>query len=365
MQLTTGLGVRKFRFESLQIFRGLAAVAVVLFHAACFLREKIPNVHLAGLMPGSSGVDFFFVLSGFIISQAHVDDFGKPHLFGHYAYRRFTRIYPLYAICSIAVLILYVLHFGHFGKLRSEVLLQSFLLLPTRPGMKPILNPGWTLSYEALFYIIFGLLILAERKAARICLSILVTATLFNCFVVIRGPYFIHTWLLSPYNFEFLLGCFAAAIVERRVQWALPVGVCALLAAWILTTQYSLPLGDGAALHMFVFFGIPYFFIVLGAASAEIGRTLRLPRILISLGDATYSVYLTHFVVCSALASFLAYSTIPPALLVCLITAIATSFGVLVYRFVEKPLLALAKTPPSLLSSSVARRTITTATTSS
>ncbi|NBQ54213.1 MAG: acyltransferase, partial [Proteobacteria bacterium] len=45
------------------------------------------------------GVDFFFVLSGFIILHAHMDDIGRPARLGRYLWRRAVRVYPIYWIC--------------------------------------------------------------------------------------------------------------------------------------------------------------------------------------------------------------------------------------------------------------------------
>jgi peptidoglycan/LPS O-acetylase OafA/YrhL len=86
------------------------------------------------------------VLSGFIIFAAHSNDFGQPATLMAFARKRFIRVYPLYLFLTLLIILLYILHFGHYSKLNAEVLIKSLLLFPQSPGIRPVLNPGWTLS---------------------------------------------------------------------------------------------------------------------------------------------------------------------------------------------------------------------------
>ncbi len=83
----------------IQTGRGVAACLVVLFHATGLVESPLYWNHsvLGGAFHfGFSGVEFFFVLSGFIIYWAHARDLGRPEQLRKYAWRRFTRIYPTY-----------------------------------------------------------------------------------------------------------------------------------------------------------------------------------------------------------------------------------------------------------------------------
>lgn len=100
------------QIPSLQVFRGLAALAVVVHHAAlstdAFV-HRLP-VWAFGLFEfGLLGVDFFFVLSGFIIMHAHQGDARSPNAARSYAIKRLTRIFPAYLPIGIGVLVLYAL----------------------------------------------------------------------------------------------------------------------------------------------------------------------------------------------------------------------------------------------------------------
>ena len=89
----------KTKMVSLEAARALAAIVVVLLHAANLM--NVPHfsgkVGMDGIFDfGYVGVDFFFVLSGFIITYVHFGDIGKPLTIARYLWRRFSRIYPIY-----------------------------------------------------------------------------------------------------------------------------------------------------------------------------------------------------------------------------------------------------------------------------
>ena len=97
--------------QSVQICRGLAALLVLVYHTSAIMglqkygSQNIFNGYLSSL--GFIGVDFFFVLSGFIIPFAHQKDVGRSDQFGRYAYRRVSRIYPIYWLYLTMILIAY------------------------------------------------------------------------------------------------------------------------------------------------------------------------------------------------------------------------------------------------------------------
>ena len=85
---------RAGRLPSLEIGRGLAALAVVMFHANAGSRlVGGPDLHWMRAL--EHGVDFFFVLSGFIIFAAHADDIGKRGQILPYLLKRGIRLFPL------------------------------------------------------------------------------------------------------------------------------------------------------------------------------------------------------------------------------------------------------------------------------
>src|SRR3546814_12797234 len=96
------------QIKSLQIGRGLAAMAVLAFHLSIMVTEprfNLPPIFADYTSHGRLGVDFFFVLSGFIMPFAYAKDIGNPDRAGGYALKRFIRLYPLYWLLTVAILL--------------------------------------------------------------------------------------------------------------------------------------------------------------------------------------------------------------------------------------------------------------------
>ena len=341
----------------LQCFRGLAAFVVVLFHTSVIVRERTGmKFFWHYFRAGATGVDFFFVLSGFIIMWVHARDIGRPASLGRYGWRRFVRVYPLYALCTLALIPIYFAGFGRADKIAASSLLKSFLLLPFPSGQHPIIGQGWTLAHEFLFYLIFASCIVYGAKWAlsigAIFLAGSLVSTLAPLFdITIAGPYWVQHWLFSPYNLEFIGGCAAAGIVRsspaRIMRWFLPLGLALLAIVWTIPSQdinEVLIADDRLTSKMVLMFGIPYILITIGAVAWERHKPIKCPQMLLKMGDATYSIYLTHFVIISALLAVLIrfYGTdridhARPLLLVVIAATACIGYGV--YRCLELPLL--------------------------
>lgn len=130
------------KFDSLQIFRGLAALGVVFHHTAMgtnYFVGKIPVWLNSIFEHGFLGVDFFFVLSGFIIMSSHFDDEKSVAALKTYGIKRFVRIFPPYWPVSIALMLSYfLLPSLSQGASGDYSLLSSLLLLPDNPPPRVI-----------------------------------------------------------------------------------------------------------------------------------------------------------------------------------------------------------------------------------
>ena len=144
------------KLQSVQICRAAAALLVLLFHATSVSKAYLNCDLLWGFFQfGYSGVDSFFVLSGFVIYWAHRGDAGQSERIRIYLKKRFLRIYPIYWIVALILLPIY---FGAPHDVSDYiVLLKSFLLLP-QPG-NPVVTIHWSLSHEVFFYGMFALAI--------------------------------------------------------------------------------------------------------------------------------------------------------------------------------------------------------------
>jgi peptidoglycan/LPS O-acetylase OafA/YrhL len=344
---------------SLQAFRGIAACVVVFdhlhFHSA--LNQG------AGLLPdafryGHLGVDFFFVLSGFIIQHVHGGDAGHRERAAGYAWRRFARIWPLLAALTTLKLLYMVLHGAGVRdeKYGALAIVTSYLCLPL-PGWPetgwPVLDVAWTLRHEALFYAAFLVPIAFGARAWRWLVAAwiaLIGARLaFDGLAPGRHLPFPLDFVAHPLNLEFLLGVGVAIAVERWparggravIELALGTVLCVVGIAGYASLEGSardvlrlvLALGLALVIH----------------ASVELDRTgrLRVPRVLAHLGDASYSIYLWHGFAIGALLAL--WPSLPgplsqwPRAWLLLTLAVSLASSLAVHRWLEQPLTRLAR----------------------
>ena len=289
------------KLQSIQVLRGVAALAVVLCHA-----------HLLPL--GAVGVDIFFVLSGFIIGRVMVGRDWRSFLAA-----RAWRIFPIYWICALPWLFLAYAA----GEMDPTRTLSSLTLWPFYGEVaRPYLRPSWTLCFELLFYL-GAALSLATGKGR------LVIAAFAACFVanlLWPGPLF--GFFGYPLIAEFLAGLAITRLPISRTAGVPLLGIALLVLAFSPASAFSdgaIGVVDGTTLVRLLWWGIPAAFIVYGVLGLE---SLRMPQRAVLLGDASYSIYLTHMLVTVVCKGW-------PAVVLSLV------LGVAVHLYIEKPLLGL------------------------
>jgi exopolysaccharide production protein ExoZ len=221
------------KLSGVQAARAVAALTVVLYHATRGL--SLPQY--LGYVPfgnsfgfGHAGVDFFFVLSGFIIMHAHTADIGKPDRLYPYLWRRATGIYPIYWIVTLIQASRAFVSVDSASRLAPSHIVHSLLLLPEQT--EPLVGVGWTLRSEILFYIVFALAILDRR----LCKPLIVIALLLVTIGLIASP--ADPWaglLISGFNIQFLMGIAAAKfLAQRRAPNPIALIVGGILLSWRL-----------------------------------------------------------------------------------------------------------------------------------
>ena len=291
---------------------------------------------------GASGVDLFFIISGFIMWSSTAQ---RPGDVGGFWTARVIRIVPLYWIYTSLYLIWYAYNNEISAAFSYSEIIESLLFIPFRSSFDgsslPILQAGWTLNNEALFYLIFGLGLLVRWPAWRfagVC-GVLVLLCLCRPFIDKSNAIAFH--FTSPLFLEFATGMAIAILVSSR-RFRIPPWAGAALALagavclWFATSR--LPTAPRT-----IIFGIPAALILLGMVVLEPALDGRRFPPLKLLGDASYSIYLSHVLVLSILTSALAgWGAITPAGAAVFI-AIATGCGLLSYRLLERPLLDLMR----------------------
>ncbi|VIO65770.1 hypothetical protein CI1B_08770 [Bradyrhizobium ivorense] len=275
---------------TIQYLRGVASVMVVLHH----IRNPWPNLYnpLETFDMGEAGVDIFFIISGVVMYVSSRVE--SPAVF---VGLRLIRVAPLYwvlTLCAVGLLLL----FGGAkpGLALANDVMLSAMFVPHHSSIFsgtiwPVLNPGWTLYFEMFFYLIFAIG-LFFRKPLLISLCLISLLVVFGFFVSTDESIF-HTYThpLLMYTHPLMLE-FAAGIVLGwlflngkipNVWLLLPIGFLALFAAHVVRLPY-----------LFLQNGLCAALIMVGAIAAE--RSFRIRDIgwLRLLGDASYSIYLTH-----------------------------------------------------------------------
>ncbi|WP_430913716.1 acyltransferase family protein [Methylobacterium sp. sgz302541] len=282
---------RRGVLTTLQAGRALAALAVVAYHSAIATQDfagRMPEGVFRVLERGTFGVDFFFVLSGFIILHAHGRDPAGTRAARAYAWKRLRRIYVPYLPVSLGLIGLYLTLPSLSASGRDWGLLTSLTLIPT--GLPPALAAAWTLEHEMLFYALF----LASYfvRPFAVVVAAWVGLILLGMLAGLHTPYAAPTLLslFSPINVEFVAGMLAAAALPRLpAGWALPCIVAGLLG---LTAFFGLGVDPAGPLRMS--FGFAVALVVLGAARLETQGRTAAPAGLILLGNASYAIYLVH-----------------------------------------------------------------------
>lgn len=286
--ISMGASMAPQRFSILDPLRLIAAFAVVFYHYLPFVNGTLIGNALNPFKYGYLGVNFFFMLSGFVI-MASCQSRGALQ----FAFARALRIYPAFISCLlITVMIVYLVAGKTFQPLQ---ILSNAFIVNDYIGQENIDGVYWTLQAELKFYAcIFMLSLSGLLKYWRTWLSIwLVTAISYH---FIGQPFFLG-WFISPaYSFYFIGGVSAYLLSQNtKDKFVLGVFVIALIFSCIKSSmQVAGFVGDAiqfdkyiAASVVFVFF-IFFYFLALGKLHIE-----KKPYWLL-MGAISYPIYLMH-----------------------------------------------------------------------
>ena len=310
---------------TLQAGRAVAAL-VVLLHHACngVLRQggTLPDwlVTLCGY--GYLGVDFFFVLSGFIIYYVNQPRQEREGFARDYIRSRLLRVYvpylPLGILVALAYLALPRLASGdnHWGWVSTLTLLPSTAY--------PALAPAWTLQHEILFYGV-ALFAFLTRSFLKLSLVVVLAAAAVRIFYPMSYKGF------GLIDLEFLFGIAAAwCFMNRRATWnaALVVAGLAMCGVFFVVDSrlWSVIFGLGLAL------------LLLPLVRAERAGLVKVGPILLLLGEASYAVYLVHYPLVAGIARLT--TGLGSLLSFAIICIVSIAVGIAYHKIYERPALA-------------------------
>ena len=332
---------------SIQYLRGLAAILVIYHHI--FSTKGLEYLFLPSL--GGFGVDIFFVISGFVMWYTTAEAKISTLEFWR---RRVVRVVPLYWI-FLAAVVVGALSFPNLWNstvITPENTIKSFLFIPhyhvVQKIIAPILIPGWSLNYEMFFYFLFGITLLVPSRTLRGFVL-----TFFLSGLVLLGVVFHPTGALaatytSAELLKFLDGMIVAMICRLEFIKGATFGLSLICAGVLQFTVY-----DAGVLN---FIGLSPTLIVAGSLALEHKMRRAPSSIFRSIGNASYSIYLSHlfFLKLGELGlrhfGLFGLSTAIDVTYMIAVLLFAIGGGILVCHFIERPILLLFQKRHALVS---------------
>ncbi|HMB96310.1 MAG TPA: acyltransferase [Tepidisphaeraceae bacterium] len=303
-------GAARAHIPQLDGLRGLAILGVMIVH---FQGAQSPVGGIARVMwllgnLGGTGVDLFFVLSGFLITGILLDTKESPHFFRNFYMRRVLRIFPLYYGVLLAAFVI----LPRWTVLNAPSTNQLWLwLYSSNIGISlfgkqfSIFTHFWSLAIEEQFYLIWPMLVflLSQKSLMRLCIAIFVGAALTRAIFVVAGS--------DPFYFTFCrtdalaIGAYLA-IAVRSAEGLLDLAADAWILAGILllifVPLYLLKSGGGdVAIQILKFslYAIVYGALLLAAITSPGNSIISVAlsgKPLMAMGKYSYGMYVYHMI---------------------------------------------------------------------
>ncbi|HVL66369.1 MAG TPA: acyltransferase [Vicinamibacterales bacterium] len=238
------------RIPALDGVRGVAILLVILFHHTLMRPETTVDRVFVGLARlGWSGVDLFFVLSGFLITGLLLDSKGAPHYYRNFYVRRALRIFPLYY-----AFLFFTLHISPWlwpdtplaalardemaGRSEAWYWLHLSNVLFAREGTfgHPNLAITWSLAIEEQFYLVWPFVVAALGRRALLwtCIGMMVTALGLRAALLTAGAHWILPYVLPMCRMDALAAGAIVAVAMRGASHAAAVPQGLLRAARVV-----------------------------------------------------------------------------------------------------------------------------------
>lgn len=314
---------------SVQALRALAAWVVVGHHfmGTFFDYEAHNPLEFVFADKGGIGVDVFFVISGLVIFLATADKSVTPRQF---ILMRVARIVPAYWFYTLvtAVVIAVVPSMFPDDHLELGHALMSLLFLcaehPGGYGVYPLLNVGWTLNFEMLFYALFAIALMVPPSYRLWVVAVL----LFLVCYIGPGLDLTSDFYRQDMVFEFLMGVVIGMLYRRGLfrarAWLPLLGIVVACAA----------IYQGADIPRVLEWGVPSAMLVMSFVMLE--PFFQGSRFMKMLGDCSYSVYLLHDLVLCAGRWVVGHTAISPYLILPVCIVLTASGAFYSYHWLEK-----------------------------
>jgi len=339
----------KEKLYSIQALRAVAASSVVIFHVMKMLS------HNAGYTLNApdvlaSGVDLFFLISGFILVNTSYDAFKKPNASIDFLARRIIRVAPLYWLCTTAIILPLVFAPQLFSSIvfKKDIVISSYFFVLAKNSVGDIgtvLQTGWTLCYEFYFYIVLSVLLLLPRKFFLAMLALIFLSGISLGYVTPELPVWTNVFT-NPLTLEFLIGAVIAFVFKMEIE--VPNIISAVFFLVSLFFLFGLPtFFDLGSWTRLVMWGLPYSFILFACISVE-KKGVIIPQFLVSLGDSSYTLYLFHPFILPILGKVWFTQKLTekfnPSVLGIIAFSLSLGIAEILYIWIEKPVTAYLST---------------------
>jgi exopolysaccharide production protein ExoZ len=337
-------------YSGVQALRGLAACFVAVFHTTQAWSQHVNGAQSAWVN-GRYGVEIFFVISGFVMVMSTDGKAAMRNPGWRFMERRLVRIVPLYWLVTAMVmakaLVLERLpslqHVGPHARITIPWVTSSLLFVPFSNSLgtvQPVVMQGWTLSFEMLFYVLFATALALRLRPVRWLTVCFLVMSLASFWVPDTAP--AAFTLVSPLLLEFVAGMLIAQWVRagRPMPQPIAVAVAALSLLTLLFFPTQRIAHDGAVGP------IASALLVWSVAALEPALRHRIPRLALSTGNASYSLYLTHLLTFSFLLGpamrlhlmVAQHGILRETAMVVMYLIVAILVGLAVYQWVEAPI---------------------------
>jgi len=343
---------------------GLRAIAVLMVVAWHYVPAGDGSIAGGGILytlcrPGRSGVDLFFVLSGFLITSILLEQRGAQNYYRVFYIRRALRILPVYGLMVLALILGRAfawdpdLFGGAFPIWTYPLFLQNFAMAQLNTYGPSFMTATWSLAIEEQFYLVFPFVVAAvpTRVLPKLLIALLVLMPILRALSYWHSGFYLPVYVLTPYRADTLaIGALIAwafshpqvkaSLIENahNVRWLL----AGLLAAAPLLWGTS---GASFSAHM-GYWGHAYLTLLYGGVLLAVLTHLNSPwlwplrsRVAFGVGTISYALYLFHLPV----LEFLEGRGLARPVLPVVAFAISIALSALSYVVIERPCLRFGR----------------------
>ncbi len=295
-------------FVALDFLRFTTALCVLFFHYELFVKPGIDQEH-RWFLGFNRGVDFFFVLSGFIIAHNYSDRITDLSSYARFLQKRLARVYPLHLLTLLIVIAMYLVatrleitikdpsHYN-WRFIPEQLLLLHAWGIDDRLSFNDV---SWSISAEWFLYLVSPVLfaVILRLRVVGSIIALLAGVILLDQCSGILG----HKWSEGTFHFGILraLPSFAFGVIiwnvykALRETWKIP-WVFAVALYLVALAAMLLMVPDELVIAVF---GLAIVACALAETSRDLPVKLQIP--LQSLGNASYGLYMFHLLIANAM----------------------------------------------------------------